>query len=155
MGRNTLLELREVGSDTPDMTLGDELREARERLGLSQPEVARRVGVTQDTVSNWERDKHQPKSRLAKVRQVLHLDTAATPTEAPTGADSVEGLLDDPQRVSDLALLNALGRRLMRSAPAIPPIPAATGQYRAPIAEAPSVGAVEDPPLSEPETREA
>ena len=30
------------------------LRRVRETLGLSQPEVARRVGVSKQTVENWE-----------------------------------------------------------------------------------------------------
>ena len=37
-------------------TIGVRIREARERLGLTQQQLADRVGVDQSTVSGWERD---------------------------------------------------------------------------------------------------
>ena len=47
-------------------TLGDYLRATRLDRGLSQPEVAKILKVTPDTVTGWELNRHQPPARLAK-----------------------------------------------------------------------------------------
>ena len=47
-------------------TLGDHLRKVRLDRGLSQPQVAKALKVTPDTVTGWELNKHQPSARLAK-----------------------------------------------------------------------------------------
>lgn len=50
---------------------GDEIRRLRERLGVSQVELARRLGVDGISVSRWERGVTRP-SRLA-IRALDHL----------------------------------------------------------------------------------
>src|SRR5690606_29370696 len=47
-------------------TLGDHLRKVRLDRGLSQPQVAKTLKVTTDTVTGWELNRHQPPARLAK-----------------------------------------------------------------------------------------
>ena len=42
------------------MEVGNRIREERERLGVSQEELARRVFVSRQTVSNWETGKTYP-----------------------------------------------------------------------------------------------
>ena len=42
------------------MTLGDKIRQLREERGLSQEELAERLDVSRQTVSNWENDKATP-----------------------------------------------------------------------------------------------
>ena len=53
------------------MMIGSVLKEARALKNLSQPEVARLVGVTKQTYLKWENDTTEPKatkiSKLAKV----------------------------------------------------------------------------------------
>ncbi|HKZ19449.1 MAG TPA: helix-turn-helix transcriptional regulator [Acidimicrobiia bacterium] len=46
------------------LTLGDHLRKRRLDLGLLQKDVAARLGVTKDTVRNWERNRTEPVARL-------------------------------------------------------------------------------------------
>jgi DNA-binding transcriptional regulator YiaG len=46
------------------------IRSLRERFGESQPEFARRVGVSLDTVRSWEQGRRRPS---ATARQLLHL----------------------------------------------------------------------------------
>lgn len=46
------------------LTLGDHLRKRRLDLGLLHKEVAERLGVTRDTVRNWERNRTAPVARL-------------------------------------------------------------------------------------------
>ncbi len=54
------------------------LREARIRAGLSQGELAGKVGVAQPTISNWERNKGAPSAEQEKhLRTVLDLGSAA------------------------------------------------------------------------------
>lgn len=43
------------------------IKELREQLGLTEEELAQKLGVSVSTVSRWETGKHRP-SRLAKKR---------------------------------------------------------------------------------------
>lgn len=74
MAKSGAFELREVAAILTAVTLGDDMRTARERLQMTQDQVAEAVGVSVSTISNWERDRAKPKSRLARVRQVLQMD---------------------------------------------------------------------------------
>lgn len=47
-------------------TLGDNLRKVRLDRDLSQSEVAKILKVTTDTITNWELNRHEPPTRLAK-----------------------------------------------------------------------------------------
>lgn len=47
-------------------TIGDHLRKKRLDMGLSQPEVAKILKVTPNTITGWELNRHQPPARLAK-----------------------------------------------------------------------------------------
>lgn len=42
------------------MTFGEQVREARKRLALSQVELAARLGVQPQSVSNWECERSTP-----------------------------------------------------------------------------------------------
>lgn len=54
-----------------DTMNGTEIRNARERAGLTQEELGELVGVSGRTVGNWERGKSIPRNKLAKLRVVL------------------------------------------------------------------------------------
>ena len=41
-------------------TIGDKLRKARLDKGMTQFEVAKIIGVTTDTITNWELNRNQP-----------------------------------------------------------------------------------------------
>lgn len=51
-----------------------EIRAARERMGLTQEQLAQQVGVHPRTIGNWERGQTVPKNRLARLRRVLGED---------------------------------------------------------------------------------
>lgn len=56
------------------MTLGDILREARKKKGLTQEELAELVGVSTYTIGNYESDRFTPRiSYLKWVAQALDL----------------------------------------------------------------------------------
>lgn len=65
---------------TPE-TLGEHLRERRRSLGLLQKDVAAQIGVTADTVHNWETGKTVPLiAHMPAVIRFLGYDPAPVPT---------------------------------------------------------------------------
>jgi len=50
-----------AASEATALSLGEKLRIRRESLGLTQDDLARRSGLTQEMISNLERGKHQPR----------------------------------------------------------------------------------------------
>ena len=57
------------------MTIGNRLREARKNAGLTQKELATKVGLAEITIRNYEADKYEPKTnQLTKLANALHAD---------------------------------------------------------------------------------
>ena len=54
------------------MRLGNSLFHARKRCGLSQEEVAEKLGVSRQTISKWETDETLPDIRQSKRMAVLY-----------------------------------------------------------------------------------
>lgn len=54
------------------MNLGNSLFHARKRCGLSQEDVAEKLGVSRQTVSKWETDETIPDIRQSKKMAVLY-----------------------------------------------------------------------------------
>lgn len=76
--------------------LGDRIRAARERLGLTQAELGEAVDVARETVGNWETGVTSPRNKLGKLRAVLgeELDGNVRPSDQDGGV-----LLDMPREV--------------------------------------------------------
>lgn len=72
------------------MINGNEIRAARERAGLTQGELATRVGVSLRTVGNWERGETVPQNRASAVEQVLAewIDASAPGPRLATASDA-------------------------------------------------------------------
>lgn len=89
---------------------GDEIRDARERLGLTQSELGQMVGVSMRTIGNWERGETPPTLRQARLREVL-----APATAVPRHVEA----LSDAELISELArrLGRASGSQQQRSPP--------------------------------------
>lgn len=84
------------------MTTGDDIRNARQRAGLTQAELAQRIGVSMRTVGNWERGDTPPDRYAARIAAVLN------------------GLINSAERpsiedYSDAALLAEIARRFDRT----------------------------------------
>lgn len=94
---------------------GAEMRAARERAGLTQTEVAKRVGVSLRTVGNWERGESVPRSKEQAIRAALgdHLQDS-TPEQGTT-----------LRAASDAELLAEIARRFTRR---LEPLPVTKGQ---------------------------
>lgn len=86
------------------MIKGSDIRDARNRAGISQEQLAERVGVTLRTIGNWERSATAPRDKLPILREILgdYLD---------------DGESDSPRLriASDQELLNEIARRFARS----------------------------------------
>lgn len=54
------------------MSLGNHLFEARKKRGLSQEEVAGKLGVSRQTISKWETDETLPDTRQSKRLAALY-----------------------------------------------------------------------------------
>jgi len=81
MAGHHVVELRQVSVDTSAVELAQELTEARERLGLTQKELADLLATTEETVSNWERGVTKRPRGLQRIRATLGLEA---PTEGPS-----------------------------------------------------------------------
>lgn len=58
-------------------TFGDKLKEIRELKNLTQDQLAKKLGVEKQHVSNWERNKNQPgKENLDKLMDVLGISAS-------------------------------------------------------------------------------
>lgn len=56
------------------MTFGQQIKEARERKGLTQEQLAKEIGVSQQSVAQWELDKASPRGvRLAQIQRILEI----------------------------------------------------------------------------------
>jgi putative transcriptional regulator len=65
-GRETVVEVPEV-----------DVRAARQRLGLSQPDFANAFGVSVATVRNWEQRRRQPKGAARVLLTVIERNPTA------------------------------------------------------------------------------
>jgi predicted ATPase/DNA-binding CsgD family transcriptional regulator/DNA-binding XRE family transcriptional regulator len=97
-----------VGGPSGTDSVGERLRELRRRLGLSQEQLARRLGVSFATVNRWESGRTQISARSAAALAELEA-SAATDDDAgdalPTARSSFVG------RERELAELSALLRQ--------------------------------------------
>jgi transcriptional regulator with XRE-family HTH domain len=61
--------------------IGTRIAKRRHVLGLSQAQLAQRVGVKRDAVSKWETGKHYPHRHLGKLEAVLGVTLTASEPE--------------------------------------------------------------------------
>lgn len=88
------------------MTDADEIRNARQRAGLTQGELGALVGVSLRTIGNWERGTTVPLNRLAKLREVL---------DGHWSGDENDGRSVALGSASDAELLAEIARRFSRT----------------------------------------
>lgn len=86
---------------------GSQIRDARERAGMTQAELGHAVGVTLRTIGNWERGESVPRNREAKLREVLAATLGNGSGGVPVTAENLDPRLNNIERQID-----ALWRRL-------------------------------------------
>ncbi len=57
------------------MTTGERLTELRNRLGLSQEQMADELGVKRSTYAKWEKDTNKPTRKLKDIAAYFHVTT--------------------------------------------------------------------------------
>lgn len=106
--------------------LGQRIKQQRQRLGLSVAELARRAGVTRDTLAAWESGATTPRAnRLLTLAGVLETSIAwllegedtSIPTPATTGNAETAALREQLAQARELAhslttILDSLQTRL-------------------------------------------
>lgn len=57
------------------MSFGSRLRDKRKELGITQPALAERLGVSQSAIGSWETDVNSPRATLLyDLFDILHCD---------------------------------------------------------------------------------
>lgn len=86
------------------------IKEARERAGLSQKQLADILGVAPNTFHGYESGKHDPKSKLlaeiaiacsVTVDFLLGIEKSPTSTGADTGDKRLNGIIDSYHRLNE------------------------------------------------------
>jgi transcriptional regulator with XRE-family HTH domain len=80
------------------MLLGEKLLDLRKKAGLSQEDVADKLGVSRQTVSKWETDQTVPELIKAKLlSQLYNVSYEYLITGSPIGGDvtSIEMIVDE------------------------------------------------------------
>lgn len=100
-------------------TFGDRVAGAREAAGLTQAELARKLGVRKDTVLAWEEDRSEPRAnKLSMMAGVLNVSIvwlltgegegmSAPPADAILGADLTSVLVELRSLRAELAAAEA------------------------------------------------
>jgi transcriptional regulator with XRE-family HTH domain len=117
--------------DAPPPPIGRRIKRARERLRMTQVQLADSIDVTQKTIDNWEHDRSYPKSSIGALEDVLgvRLDEDAGDGRARTVSPDLRKLVaehagDDPkiQRLV-IGLLEGTVTWPIESGPAAPAQP--------------------------------
>ncbi|SEK50889.1 helix-turn-helix domain-containing protein [Roseovarius nanhaiticus] len=109
--------------DPDATTFGDRLAGAREMAGMTQAQLAKRLGVKKKTLEEWENDVRGPRAmRLSMLAGLLNVsllwlltgegDGPGEPGEATSYVRGGEQLLDEIRAISAQMTLNA--ERLVR-----------------------------------------
>ena len=72
------------------MTTGERLTELRNKLGLSQEQMADELGVKRSTYAKWEKDTNKPTRKLSDIAAYFHVTTGY-----------ILGLEDSPYKETD------------------------------------------------------
>ena len=84
--------------------LNKKIYEIRMSFGWTQVQLAQKLGVTKQTVSNWENDNIQPSiEMLAKLSKIFNVSTDYLLGLTPTNSINVDGL--PPQFVAHIVQL--------------------------------------------------
>ena len=95
----------QAGSDASN-TLGGRLVSAREAIGLSTAQLARRIGVKTESLSAWEDDRDEPRAnRLVTIAGVLNVSPSWLLSGAGEGPS-------DPLAVTEMMAIRSTIERL-------------------------------------------
>jgi len=98
-------------------TFGDRLSAARDAAGLTQKELAKRLGVKLGTLRNWEDDLNEPRAnKLQMVAGLLGVSLSWLLTGRGDGLDPPDDVADAPANISAiLAEMRGLRAQITQS----------------------------------------
>lgn len=67
------------GKPGPHQELGLTIQRARQRAGMTQQEMAGKLGVDRSAVANWERGRYFPGRYAGAIEQLLSIEIPARP----------------------------------------------------------------------------
>lgn len=85
------------------MTTGERLTELRNKLGLSQEQMADKLGVKRSTYAKWEKDINKPTRKVNDIAAYFHVTTdyilgrTAQPAQPPATPPSTPALTPQEQ----------------------------------------------------------
>ena len=86
------------------MTLGERIQNMRKEMGLSQEELAEKIGVSRQSVSKWENDAALPDTdRVIDLARLFGVSTDALLTGGDTCAETPPQAADAPDEKNDAA----------------------------------------------------
>ena len=92
------------------MTLGDWIREERKKAGLTQGELAERIGVTSATITRYEKGQREPNySQLLKIEKVLNARPGSVWHNREI-SDTVRDAYTEEKVISIIKRLNVSGK---------------------------------------------
>ena len=93
-----------------NLTLGERLREARKKAGLTQSAVAGRLGVTYQAISNYERGKCRVESGVLRQLCILYHISPVELLESPQWDEGQRRLYESAETEAEkLSLFELLG----------------------------------------------
>jgi transcriptional regulator with XRE-family HTH domain len=113
-----------------NLSIGEQIKFLRTRKGWLQEDLAKRVGVTKQSISKWEKGAVEPKGKhMIELREIFQTDFGQSQTEEPELSDmtkelkklqaQIARLSTDPASTSehyrDLVLANDSYRRLAKT----------------------------------------
>jgi transcriptional regulator with XRE-family HTH domain len=97
------------------LTVGERIRSARQRLGMSQVTLAKKVGVSRAAIYNWEIDRTDiRKDKIPRLGSVLGLELSALSTLSPFGR--VSAPVDEDGNTTLVAYLRRIDNTVSRMA---------------------------------------
>ena len=98
-------------------TFGDRLAGAREAAGMTQSQLARRLGVKKATIAAWENDLSEPRAnKLQMLSGVLDVSIPWLLTGDGAGVDPVSDAAETPEVSELMSELRFLRAEMLQSA---------------------------------------
>lgn len=80
-------------------SVGTKIKKRRQIMGLTQGQLAERIGVNRSSITNWENGKHFPQRYLGRVEDVLGISLGDDlPVIPPDLQRRIDALTPDEQR---------------------------------------------------------
>ena len=98
------------------MTPGEWIKYERKKAGITQSELAARIGVTSATITRYEKGQREPRlDQLQKIAEALNVSSISTVGHDERGFFVEDEIEEGYERkiIENMRKLNALGKRML------------------------------------------